>query len=172
MQLGELWHQRLTPNQQKSLPNSVGTITILMSVRRHLLVRTWAVWKPAYWLALRAEGPICICCGFWCWRVFSNGPTGLGLRKLFGVIVNGDGQDTEWFSMTGVSLGCFHYFHTKVCSQIISGGDLCYVGTRKIDLWNKSRNWSLRDTVFTARSFRNYDTSLVWEWKIYYSLVL
>ena len=25
-------------------------------------------------------------------------------------------------------------------------------------------NWFLRDTVFTGRSFRDYDTSLVWEW--------
>ena len=29
-------------------------------------------------------------------------------------------------------------------------------------------NWSLRDAIFTGRSFRNYDTLLVWEWKIYY----
>ena len=32
-------------------------------------------------------------------------------------------------------------------------------------------NWSLRDTVFTGRSFRDYDTSLVWEWKIYYTVL-
>ena len=32
-------------------------------------------------------------------------------------------------------------------------------------------NWFLRDTVFTGRSFRDYDTSLVWEWKIYYTVL-
>ena len=32
-------------------------------------------------------------------------------------------------------------------------------------------NWSLRDTVFTGRSFRDYDMSLVWEWKIYYTVL-
>ena len=42
IQLGELWHQRLTPNQLKSLPNSVGMM-ILLSLRRHLLVRARAV---------------------------------------------------------------------------------------------------------------------------------
>ena len=44
----------------------------------------------------------------------------------------GDGQDTEGFSNIRVSLGCFHYFHTKVCSQMTSGGDLCHVGTSKL----------------------------------------
>ena len=32
-------------------------------------------------------------------------------------------------------------------------------------------NWSLRDTIFTGRSFRDYDVPLVWERKISYSLV-
>ena len=41
----------------------------------------------------------------------------------------GIGQDTEGFSNNGVSLGHSHYFSTKACSQIISGGDLCHVWT-------------------------------------------
>ena len=44
----------------------------------------------------------------------------------------GDGQDTEGFSNIGVFLGCFHYFDTKVCSQMTSGGDLCHVWTSKL----------------------------------------
>ena len=44
----------------------------------------------------------------------------------------GDGQDTEGFSNIGVSLGCSHYFYTKVCSQMTSGGDLCHVGMSKL----------------------------------------
>ena len=56
------------------------------------------------------------------------------MQKLFGIIaiVNanfffgfGDGQDIEEFLNIGVSLGCFHYFHTKVCSQMTPGGGLC-----------------------------------------------
>ena len=44
----------------------------------------------------------------------------------------GDGQDTEGFSNIGMSLGCSHYFYTKVvCSQMTSGGDLCHVGMSK-----------------------------------------
>ena len=43
-----------------------------------------------------------------------------------------DGLDTEGFSNIGVSLGCFHYFHTKLCSQMTCGGDLCPVGTSKL----------------------------------------
>ena len=43
----------------------------------------------------------------------------------------GDGQDTERFSNIVVSLGCFHYFYSKVCSQMTSGGDLCHVGMSK-----------------------------------------
>ena len=43
-----------------------------------------------------------------------------------------DGQDTEGFSNIGVPLGCSHYFCTKVCSQMTSGGDLCYEGTSKL----------------------------------------
>ena len=52
----------------------------------------------------------------------------------------GDGQNTEVFSNIGVSLGCPHYFYTKGCSQMTSGGDLCHVGTSKLisetNLWN------------------------------------
>ena len=44
----------------------------------------------------------------------------------------GDVQDTEGFSNIGVPLGCSHYFYTKVCSQMISGGDLCHVVTSKL----------------------------------------
>ena len=40
----------------------------------------------------------------------------------------GNSQDTEGFFDTGLSLGCSHYFYTKVCSQMTSGGDLCHVG--------------------------------------------
>ena len=43
-----------------------------------------------------------------------------------------DGQDIEGFSNIGVSLGCFHYFHTTVRSQITFGEDLCHVGTSKL----------------------------------------
>ena len=45
---------------------------------------------------------------------------------------HGDGQDTEGFSNIGVSLGCSHYFYTKVCSRMTSGGDLCHAGTSKL----------------------------------------
>ena len=62
-------------------------MTTVMSVWRHLLVETCAVWKLVNWLATQASGPVCTCCGFSCWRVFSNGPSGLGLRRFFGVIV-------------------------------------------------------------------------------------
>ena len=31
-----------------------------------------------------------------------------------------------------VSLGCLYYFHTKVCSEITSGGNLCHAGTSKL----------------------------------------
>ena len=44
----------------------------------------------------------------------------------------GDGQDTEKFSNTGVSLGCCYYFYTKVCSQMTSSGDLYHAGTSKL----------------------------------------
>ena len=44
----------------------------------------------------------------------------------------GDGQDTEEFLNIGVSLGCCHYFYTKVCSLMTSGGDLCHVGMGKL----------------------------------------
>ena len=32
---------------------------------------------------MRPGGPVGTCCGFSCWRVFSNGPSGLGLRRFF-----------------------------------------------------------------------------------------
>ena len=54
------------------------------------------------------------------------------LAEAFRCHCQWDGQNTEWFSITAVSLGCFHYFHTKVCSQMTSGGDLCHVGTSKL----------------------------------------
>ena len=44
----------------------------------------------------------------------------------------GNGQDIERFLNTKVSLGCSYYFHTKACSQMTSGGDLCHVGTSKL----------------------------------------
>ena len=44
----------------------------------------------------------------------------------------GDGQDTEEFSNIGVSLGCCHYFYTKVCSRMTSGGDLYHAETSKL----------------------------------------
>ena len=133
-------------------------MTTLMSVRRHLLVGTRAVWKPVHWLALPAVGPVCTCCGFSCWRVFSNGP---GFSEIFWCYCHpqcqicfglGDGQDTEGFSNIGVSLGCSHYLYTKVCTQVTSGRDLCHVGTSKL-ISNKSMNWSLRDRIFIERSF-------------------
>ena len=52
----------------------------------------------------------------------------------------GDGQDTEGFSNIGVSLGCSHYFYTKVCSQMTSNGDLCHVGTSK--LISETNRWT------------------------------
>ena len=51
----------------------------------------------------------------------------------------GDGQDAEGFANIGVSLGCSHYFYTKVCSQMTSREDLCHIGTSKLisdaNLW-------------------------------------
>ena len=44
----------------------------------------------------------------------------------------GDGQDTEGFSNIGVSLGCCHYFYTKGCSRMTSGGDLYHAETSKL----------------------------------------
>ena len=45
----------------------------------------------------------------------------------------------EWSGYRGVFeywvfWGSSHYFHTKVCSHMISGGDLCHVGTSKL-IW-------------------------------------
>ena len=46
-----------------------------------------------------------------------------------------------------MSLGCFHYFHTKVRSQIAFGEDLCHVGTSKLicetNLWTGPCIWFL-----------------------------
>ena len=39
---------------------------------------------------------------------------------------------TQGFSNIGVSLGCCHYFYTKVCSRMTSGGDLYHAGTSKL----------------------------------------
>ena len=51
-------------------------------------------------------------------------------------------QNIERFSNTGMSLGCLYYFHTKLCLQMIFGGDLYHVGTGKriceADLWTGS----------------------------------
>ena len=44
----------------------------------------------------------------------------------------GDGQDTEEFSNIGVFLGCCHYFYTKLCSRMTSGGDLYHARTSKL----------------------------------------
>ena len=52
----------------------------------------------------------------------------------------GDGQDTEGFSNIWVSLGCSHYFYTKVCSQMTSNGDLCHVGSSK--LISETNRWT------------------------------
>ena len=65
-----------------------------------------------------------------------------------------------------VSLGCSHYFYTKLCSEVTSGGELCHLGTSKL-ISNKSMNWSLHDRVFIGRSFRDYATSLVRAGKVY-----
>ena len=50
-------------------------------------METRTVWKPVHCLAMRAGGPVCTCCGFSCWRVFSNEPSGPGLQRFFSVIV-------------------------------------------------------------------------------------
>ena len=44
----------------------------------------------------------------------------------------GDGQDTEEFLNIGVSLGCCHYFYTKVSSQMTFSGNLYHAGTSKL----------------------------------------
>ena len=44
----------------------------------------------------------------------------------------GDGQDTEGFLNIVMSLGCCHYFYTKVCSRRTSGGDLRHARTSKL----------------------------------------
>ena len=55
IQFCKLWHQRLIL-KNSSLHNSVGVMTIRMSVRRYLSVKTRAVWKPVHRLALRCGG--------------------------------------------------------------------------------------------------------------------
>ena len=121
--------------------DSVGIMTTLTSVWTHLLVETRTMWKPVHWLAMRAGGPVCTCCGFSCWRIFSNGPSGPGLRRFFGVIVIfntkfvldlGMVRTQRSFRIFGVSLGCCHYFYTKVCSWMTSGGDLYHARTSKL----------------------------------------
>ena len=124
-------------------------MTTLMSVRRHLLVETRAIRKPVQWLALRAGGPVCTCCGFSYWKVFSKGPSGLGLQRFFGVIVIfnakfvldlGMVRIQRGFRVLEVSLWRSHYFYTKVCSQMTSDGDLCHVGTSK--LISETNRWT------------------------------
>ena len=51
------------------------------------MIRTHAVWKPVHWLALQGGGPVYAWCDFWCWRLFSNKPSCLGLGKLFSVVI-------------------------------------------------------------------------------------
>ena len=51
----------------------------------------------------------------------------------------GDDQDTQRFSNIGVSLVCSHYFYTKVCYQMTSGGDLCHVGASKLN--SETNRW-------------------------------
>ena len=45
------------------------------------------------------------------------------------------------FSNIKVSLWCIYYFHTRVCLQMASGGDLCHVETGKLiceaDRWTR-----------------------------------
>ena len=43
-----------------------------------------------------------------------------------------DGQDSDGFSKIGVSLGCCHYFYTKVRSRMTSGGYLYHAETSKL----------------------------------------
>ena len=70
-----------------------------------------------------------------------NIPSCLSLGKLFGVLITlnakfilvlGMVKKNKRFSNIGVSLGCLCYFHTKVCSQMTSGRNLCQVGTSRL----------------------------------------
>ena len=54
----------------------------------------------------------------------------------------GDGQNIYMFWNIKVSLWCIYYFHTRVCLQMTSGGDLGHIGTGKLiceaDRWTRS----------------------------------
>ena len=124
-----------------SLHDSVEIMTILMSVWRHLLVRTRDVWKTStmtylarQWASLYMLRLLILKGIFertvrpWFVEAFRC-HCHLQCQICFGL---GDGQDTEGFLNIGVSLGCFHYSYTKIFSQMTSGGDLCHLGTSKL----------------------------------------
>ena len=90
---------------------------------------------------MRAGGPVCTCCGFSCWRVFPKGQSGPGLWRFFDAIVIfntkfvldlGMVRTQRNFQIFGVPSGCCHYFYTKVCSLMTSGGDLYHARTSKL----------------------------------------
>ena len=62
------------------------------------------------------------------------------MRKLYGVLIIFNTKFSlaleipEYLGIfeDGVSLGCLYYFHTIVCSQMTSGGDLYCIGTSKL----------------------------------------
>ena len=123
----------------------MGITTTLMSIWRHLLVETRAVWKPVHWLSMRPGGLVCTCCDFSCWRVFPNGPSGSCLRRFFGVIVIFNAKFVLDLGMVRTQrsfriLGCCYYFYTKVCSQMTSIGDLHHAGTSK--LISEANRWT------------------------------
>ena len=81
-------------------------------------------------------------------RVFSNEPLCLSLRTLLGfhniLILNlvwpwRWSEYLEVFEYRGL-FGLFYYFHTRVCSQMTSRGDLCHIGTSK--LLCKASQWT------------------------------
>ena len=62
------------------------------------------------------------------------------MGKLFGVLIIFNPKFSlalgmvriSWgFRKLGVSLGCLYDFHTRLCSQMTSGGNLCHIGTSK-----------------------------------------
>ena len=154
-------------------------MTTLMSVRRHLLVETCALWKPVHWLALRAGGPVCTCCGFSCWRVFLGGRLGLGLWRFFSVIVIFNAKFVFDLGMVRIQrsfriLGClWDLLIISILKYVLKWLPVvtCVMQGRV--------NWLVKqiDELFPAwngfywRSFGDYATSLVREWKVYYSLV-
>ena len=84
-------------------------MTILMSVRRHLLVRTRAVCKPLTCLTSRWAGLYML--RLYCWRVLSNKLPGVGVLKLSSVIVIFDGKfildlGMVWIQRDFRILGC------------------------------------------------------------------